>query len=325
MDVESNTPDAEESAMRELGVQVDAAEGRRDTQTPAETPRERPTEPVEASETEVPPQSSAEPTETPESPEPEPELTPEQQLSRDIKTGQFQKRERPETEYSKAQKEQVRKDRTWQNIQAEKEQIRMEKAQWEEQRRMEQLEAVRQNYQPLKQEGLTAKQYYDGAQIFEQEGDHENALKAYRVAAQLDRAEQARYAQMQQVEAEYQWRKGLEEIARFSPDFFDPGKPLGAHLERIIAQHGNRLYQWPNGIQLAAEVAHMLTQMDALKQKDDEIVALKAELEKTNRKGQPARGGYASPRTSDKEFDDMDLNEMEAHLKHLTTEADTWR
>ena len=45
----------------------------------------------------------------PESPEPQP--TAEQQLGRDIKTGQFTKREKPETDYSRAQKEEARKDR----------------------------------------------------------------------------------------------------------------------------------------------------------------------------------------------------------------------
>jgi transposase len=65
--------------------------------------------------------------------------------------------------------------------------------------------------------------------------------------------------------------------------------------------------------------------MDELKEKDDEIIRLKAELEKTHRKGQPARGGYAAPRTGDKDFDEMTLDEQEAHLRHMTAEADSWR
>jgi len=319
MDVEANTPDAEESAMRDLGQQADAVEGRPVEQAAAEAPQAAPPEDAvpespkpEAEVQQQPPES------------PEPEVTPEQQLGRDIKTGQFTKRDRPETDYSRAQKEQERKDRSWQALQAEKEQFRQYASQWEEQQRMAQLEATRQQYQPLKKEGLTAQEYAEGARRFEQEGDWENAYKARNVAAELQQAEYQRTEQMRGVEAEYQWRKGMEEVAKAYPKIWDPNDPIVPHLTRIISENP-WLYYVPQGFQRAAEVAHMLTQIGAMKEKDDEIIALKAQLEKYNRKGQPAKGGYATPRTTDKDFDEMDLNEMEEHLKHLTSEADSWR
>ena len=196
----------------------------------------------------------------------------------------------------------------------------MAQSQWEEQQRMAALEAQRQQYQPLKKEGLTAQEYYQGAQRFEQEGDHENALKAYKVASELGRAEQQRYGQFQEMNAEYEWRKQMQEVGTAYPQIWQ--EPIAGHLQRIIAEN-DWLYRVPGGFKRAAEVAHMLTQMNSLKEKDDEIIAFKAELEKHQRKGQPSKGGYASPRTGEKDFDEMNLDEMEAHLKRMTAEADS--
>jgi hypothetical protein len=316
MDVETLTPDAEETSMRELGIETDAAQGREPVEA-AETPR--PQAPEETPEPPPPPTPERDGTE-PESPEPE--QVAAEKLGRDIKTGQFKKAERPETDYSRAQKEQARKDRSWQALQAEKEQFRMAQSQWEEQQRMAQLEAARQQYQPLKKEGLTAQEYYQGAQRFEQEGDHENALKAYKVASELGRAEQGRYQQMQEVNTEYAWRKQMEELGTQYPQIFQ--EPIVGHLQRIIEQNPD-FYRMRNGFRLAAEGAHLLAQNQLLKEKDDEIIALKAELEKHQRKGQPARGGHASPRMGEKDFDDMDLNEQEAELRRMTAEADNYR
>jgi hypothetical protein len=319
MEPSESAMDSEGEALRDLGHATDMNEGR-----PVEQP-ETPETPERPGETEEP---QAEPQPTPETGEPEeqpelPETEPaaEQQRTRDPVTGKFQK---PDTDYSRAQKEQERKDRSWQALQAEKERFRMMTSQWEEQQRMAQLEQARQTYQPLKKEGLTAQEYYEGAVRFEQDGDHENALKAYKVASELGRTEQQRYAQMQEMEAEYQWRLGMQEVGKVFPEIWNPNHPIVGHLERIISENP-WIYRVPQGFQRAAEVAHMLTQIGAIKEKDDEIVALKAQLEKYNRKGQPAKGGYAAPRTTDKEFDEMNLDEMEAHLKGLTAEADHWR
>ena len=166
------------------------------------------------------------------------------------------------------------------------------------------MKHARQSYQPLKKEGLTAQEYAEGARRFEAEGDFENAYKAHQVALQLAQQEQQRAAQMQGVEHEYAWRKGMEEVTKVYPDIWDPNAPIVGHLERIIAQNP-WIYYVPQGFQRAAEVAHMLTERDQMKEMQDEIVALKAELEKHQRKGQPAKGGYASPRTTDKDFDDI--------------------
>jgi hypothetical protein len=322
MDTETLTADAEESAMRELGVETDAAAGREPEAPSAETTESRApvqeteqtqeTQPPDVGDTEPKPDSSE--TETRGQQQP-------QQRPRDPATGKFQ---RPDTEYSRAQKEQERKDRSWAALQAEKERFRMATTQWQEQQRMAQLEATRKANQPLRRDGLTAKEYYDGALVFEREGDYENAYKAHRVAQEMLQAEQQRGQQMQGVEAEYQWRVGMQEAIKAEPKIADPSSPIAQHLERIIQQNP-WIYYIPQGFQRAAEVAHMLTQMASLSELQDENEKLRADLEKFQRRSQPSRGGHAAPRYGEKDFDEMNLDEQEAHLKAMTAEADKYR
>jgi hypothetical protein len=323
METESLTVDAEEAAMRDLGHQTDLNEGRQPDQSSAETPETR--APGEAPEQQEPQPPETERIEQqPESSETETIQKPEQQKeqpTRDPVTGKFA---RPDTEYSRAQKEQQRKDRSWQALQAEKEQFRMKQTQWEEGQRMAQLEGIRRQYQPLKRDGLTAQEYYQGAMTFEREGDYENAYKAHRVAQELFQAEQGRVQQMQGVEAEYQWRMGMQEAMKGNPEIGNPDSPIANHLERIIAQNP-WIYYIPQGFQRAAEVADMLTKMASLSELQDENEKLRANLERFQRKSQPARGGFASPRMGDKDFDEMSLDEQEAELRRMTAEADNYR
>jgi hypothetical protein len=318
METESITaPDAEEASMRELGIQTDQAQGREVEASQQETPPPRPEPVEEAPEAEVP---TAE--ETPDTEEVAAKQEPEQ-LPRD-KNGQFQKRERTDTDYSRAVKEKARQDRSWSALQAEKEQFRQQQAQWEEQQRLAQLQAQTQQYQPLKKDGLTAQQYYDGAKVFERDGDYENAVKAYKVASEMGRAEQQQYQQFEQANKEYQWRQQMQEVGKAAPQIWDTNDPMHQTLARIIEQNPG-IYNLPNGFKLAAEAAYYVTRESHMKELEDEIVSLKAELEKGRRKGQPARGGYASPSTEAKDFDSMSLDEQESHLRSMTAEADSWR
>jgi hypothetical protein len=189
---------------------------------------------------------------------------------------------------------------------------------------MAQLEQTRKQNQPLRRDGLTAKEYYDGAKVFERDGDYENAYKAHQISQEMFYAEQNRTQQMQGVEAEYQWRKGMQEAIAVEPKIADPSSPIAQHLERIIQQNP-WIYYIPQGFQRAAEVAHMLTKMASLSELQDENEKLRADLERYQRKSMPARGGHAAPRYGEKDFDDMDLNEMESHLKSMTAEADNYR
>jgi hypothetical protein len=322
METESLTMDAEESAMRELGQQTDQEQGR-DTESSAETAEPRAPAEAEVPQAEPQPPDVEVPEQIPDSSETESKPQP-QAKQRDPVTGKFQK---PDTEYSRAVKEAERQDRSWQALNAKKQQLESERLQWEEQRRMEELEAKRAAYQPLRQDGLTAQEYYEGAVRFEKDGDADNALKAYKIASEMGRAEYARFQEMQGVEAEYRWRVAMQQATNQYPDLWNPDNPQLGHLKRIVDEHSDWLYAHPQGqgFKLAAEVAEMLVKMNSLSELQDENEQLRAELEKFRRKGQPAKGGFATPGLGEKDFDEMNLQEMESHLRGLTAEADNYR
>jgi hypothetical protein len=316
MDTETLTVDAEETAMRELGHETDIAEGRPAEGPSAETPDSRaPGREEEIAEPQPP--TTGEPEQTQVSSETEPKQ-PEQ---RDQATGKFQK---PETEYARAQKEQERKERSWQALQAEKENFRRMTTHFQEQQRIRQLEAARATFAPLQKEGLNAAQYYQGYLRFKQEGDFQNAAAALEVALELQNAEQGRMGQVQAVNAEYAWRTGMNEAIQANPAVGDPESPVAAHIERIIAENP-WIYYVPQGFQRAAEVADMLVRMDSISELTDENENLRAQLEKYQRKSQLGKGGSAAPSLGEKDFDDMSLDEQEAHLRRVTQEADAYR
>jgi hypothetical protein len=319
MDTDTLTVDAEEAALRELGQQTDAAEGRPISEAPsAETPEPRAAGQEEQVEQQQPqPPETGEPEQKPVSSETEPK--PEQ--PRDPVTQRFQK---AETEYTRAQKEAERKERSWQALQAEKENFRRMVTQEQERQRIQQLEAARASFAPLQKDGLTAAQYYQGYQRFKQEGDFQNAAAALEVALELQNGEQARIGQVQAVNAEYAWRMGMNEAIQANPAVGDPDSPVAAHIERIIAQNP-WIYHVPQGFQRAAEVADMLVKMDSISELQDENENLRAQLEKYQRKSQPGKGGYAAPRLGEKDFDEMTLDEQEAELNRMTREADNYR
>src|SRR5262245_59461185 len=226
--------DAEGEALRDLGHETDMNEGRIPTQDQsAEQPESRATGEADTPPPQEPqPDETVESEQTPGSSETETRQQP-QPPKQDPVTGRFVK-QKPETDYSRAQKEQARKDRSWQALQAEKEQFRRQQGQWEENQRVQQLAAYRRKCQPLRRDGLTAQEYYQGALVFEKEGDYENAFKAHRMAQEMFQAEQSRTTQRQAVEAEYQWRVGMQEAIKANPEIGDPNSPISDHLARII-------------------------------------------------------------------------------------------
>ena len=190
---------------------------------------------------------------------------------------------------------------------------------------MAQLEAQRQQYQPLKKEGLTAQEYYEGAVRFEQEGDHENALKAYKVASEMGRDRTADVtssssSRKPNTSGAGRCRKSARRCPKSGTRITQSSSTWHGSSSRTLG-----FTVCPKGFQLAAEVASHADARGLAQGKGGRDRSLKAELEKDQRKGQPAKGGFASPRTGDKDFDDMSLDEQEAQLRHMTAEADSWR
>ena len=342
MEVESLTMDAEEQALRDLGRETDRNEYRplpKESSAP-EKPESRAAGEAKSSYAKA---TEDKPPDRGPSDVDEPEIKPDssdlasdiKKRERDEQTGQFKAKQaekaaeiapaKPETEYSRAQKEQERKDRSWQALEAQKAEFRAQQAQWEEKARIAQLQAAQAQNQPIKKDGLTAREYYEGYLRFKQTGDYENAAAALEVAMELNNAEQGRMAQQKEVQAEYMWRTDMDAAVKQLPDLGVPGSPVLQRLDTLIQQNP-WIYYIPHGFLRAAEIADLLVKSDSISELQDENEKLRAELERRNASSQPSRGGAISgARGGEKSFDDMDLDEMEDHLTRQTREADSFR
>jgi len=321
--------DVEESQLRDLGREADQNEGRpiQEDKSADKIPESRAA-------------GEAKPPDRGPSDVEEPEIKPESSdLASDIrkrersssakatedKAAKTEVPAKPETEYSRAQKEQERKDRSWQALEAQKTEFRAQQAQWEEKARIAQLQQAQAQNQPIKKDGLTAREYYEGYQRFKQAGDYENAAAALEVALELNQAEQGRMAQQKEIQAEYMWRTDMEAAVKQLPDLAVPGSPVLQRLDALIQQNP-WIYYIPHGFLRAAEIADLLVKTDSISELQDENEKLRAELESRNAGSQPSRGGAISGgKHGTKSFDDMDLDEQEAELRRMTQEADSFR
>ena len=191
--------DTEEQGLRDLARQTDRNEDRPVESSTSASKQPEIARPVEAKPTDRGPSDVEEPEIKTDSSDLASDI---KKRERDEQTGQFKAQteaktapEKPETEYSRAQKEQERKDRSWQALEAQKAEFRAQQAQWQEQARVAQLQAAAAQNQPIKKDGLTAAEYYEGYKRFKQAGDYENAAAALEVALELNNAEQGRMAQ----------------------------------------------------------------------------------------------------------------------------------
>ena len=121
------------------------------------------------------------------------------------------------------------------------------------------------------------------------------------------------------------WRTDMDAAVKQLPDLAKPGSPVLQRLDNLIKQNP-WIYYIPHGFLRAAEIADLLVKSDSISELQDEVVKLRAELEKRNASSQPSRGGAISgARGGEKSFDDMTLEEMEDDLTRKTREADSFR
>ncbi len=330
--------DAEEQGLRDLGIQQDVTEDRPIPPSVSAEEKASARTAGEAKPTETPPPATGEPEGKPVSSEIEPitEKQPQTGPQKDPVTGKFVKQEQQQAtgeELTREQKEAERKDRSWQRLEAEKQVLRQQQAEWEERTRLTQLDAAR-NIQPLQKEGLDAKGYFQGYQMFKksghqalQEGDPSsatqhfgNALRSLETVMELQQQEASRQAQRDQAQVEYGWRKDMEQVMQHVPDL-KAGTPLAQKVDELVANNP-WLYYIPHGFVRAVEVADMLLKMDSFSELQEELDQLRAFKEKHLAKSQPTNGSSPGGRGGAKSLDDMSLDEGESYLRGVTERAD---
>jgi|ERR1041385_855334 hypothetical protein len=236
--------------------------------------------------------------------------------------------EQQESAYTKAQKEQARKDKTWQQIESEKQAVRRERA--ELQQRQQQIEAerarfIQSNMPRATKDGFSAPDYAKAAEDFARNGDFENAFKAEKTVQDLLAYEQRYYAEQnqkqQQTILEQTFQADLQKAISIDADA-DPnsGSQLSKEMKTLFDEHPYMTFL-PEAPLRAMEIAKMRIGMVELGEARKRIEELEAEKAQRDKASQPIRPGPTQPGQA-RSFDDLTPQEMEAELERASSEAD---
>lgn len=285
----------------------------------------------------APASASPEQTETPaDSGEAQQQQKPEPSKETPPTTPEAQK---PESAFTKAQKEKARREKTWAEINAEKEQLAADRKALEEERKRLAEEQHRQPAKPeAPQSKYSAEDYDAAAKHFEAKGDYELAEQAKAKAAELRTAQQPRPEQgsaaaapQNQVSTPFgampreqfmtTWQGTLERLMKAEPDLANKDSELGRTTAEMLRTYP-LLNHIPTGIQDAVAAAKLTIQARRVPVLEKELAAAKAELERLNKTNSLRGGPPGMPPAAPKSIEDMSLDEAEAAARAAALAAD---
>ena len=240
-----------------------------------------------------------------------------------------------ESEYAakireKKEKEQVRLDKTWENVNRQKEEIEQRRQELE---RREQ-EFVRPQVQS-QQRQFSSKQLFDASQEFKvtakkalENGDYDTfnqqsdlAEKAFENAAQFYELEQKETSDMAQRRHTLTWEQNIKEAFKADPELADPDSALSKEVQSILEVQGKKLWVYPDGFNDAVAIAKMRMDAGSVSGLKETLKKLKAENDRLNGLTGITGGGVTSA-PHKKKFEDLSVDDMASQLKHLAEQAD---
>ena len=247
-----------------------------------------------------------------------------------VATPEVASMERSESEYAakvrdKKEKEQVRLDKTWENVNRQKEEIEQRRQELE---RREQ-EFVRPQVQS-QQRQFSSKQLFDASQEFKvtakkalENGDYDTfnqqsdlAEKAFENAAQFYELEQKETSDMAQRRHTLTWEQNIKEAFKADPELADPDSALSKEVQSILEVQGKKLWVYPDGFNDAVAIAKMRMDAGSVSGLKETVKKLQAEVNRLNGATGLSKGGItAVPQR--KSFEDMDVKDMGQALRRM--------
>lgn len=255
--------------------------------------------------------------------------------------------QKPESPFTKAQKEKERQDRTWKKLDEEKAAHRAEVAKFEQER--QQVSALRAELDALKRQitaapkapskdehGLDAADYDAAAKRYAAEGDEQTAALARRRAEALrtkdrDAAATAPTAPSapagepwQSPEFQQKWSAEAAAIVKAEPELGDPQNPVFQAVAQLVNQspYARFFRAHPDGIRAAVEVAKLQTSAARLPALQKELDTARQEIARLNKLTQPVGGPPAGPAPGKKPLAEMTMDEADAYLRAQAEAAD---
>lgn len=197
---------------------------------------------------------------------------------------------KPESPYTKAQKEQARLSDSWKKLEAEKAEVR--KLQQELQAERAKIAQPKPASTPKKSEP-SAEDYEELAKQYEEEGNTKLAKAAREAASQAREAaknEPKTATGTGAVDAsntpEFQqgWQKSVQELIAEDPELAKPDNPVVQVANNICnhPQYGRFIKSHPDGIKMAVEVAKLVREAGASTQLKTQVTDLTDKLAKAN-------------------------------------------
>lgn len=199
--------------------------------------------------------------------------------------------DKPETAFSKAQKEEARQRSLLANFDKEKEKVRAKEAELaEKERALTQAEQQRRPEATL--HGHTAREYAEAAQQFHKDGDHENAFKSQQAFLQIRQFESQHFQQQAAKAATDAWKAGMESYIKANPKWEYADTPESKAVNAVLESFP-QLGFLPDGFQKACEVAEKFMDAESVTELRATLTEAQAEIAKLRGATQPVAGGPA--------------------------------
>lgn len=221
-----------------------------------------------------------------------------------------------ESKYTKAKKEQERRDRSWQKLEEEKAALRAEKeAIAKEKEEAERAKATAKKYRD--EHGYSAEDYEAFAKTAD---DPDLAERARKKAAEIRAKEQEVKSNSARDEFVSEWNKNLNAVLEETPDLKNEESDIGKELKKVLSER--KVFSMaPDGIKHAVEFVKAQRQAGLVSGLEAKVKDLETEIARLNKlTGLTPSGPSARPGM--KSFDDLSPAEQEAELMRQAEAAD---
>lgn len=257
---------------------------------------------------------------------------PEDEDTQDADTSTKPKDTNSEGKLTKAQKEEMRRDKSWKKLEEEKAALAREKAEWETQKA---IQNQQQAQAPTMDSNALANAFDEIARQFEEAGDFDKADEAKQKATELRANPQAKVQtpQPQQTQAssnpQFQaaWSANLNRALTEFPEMQDTNSDFGKTVQALLKAPDTAQYfnSRADGVYVAAQLTKMKMTALRVPALEKENASLKEEIKKL-RQGMSIPDTGAQGRSGEaKSFESLSLAEQEKFLRRQAEEADASR
>ena len=267
-------------------------------------------------------------------PEPEPEPEPEVETEGEEKSSVsaeddgslITEGETPKP--TREEKDAVRLDKTWRQVNDEKDRQKVEKDRLKSEREaldQERKELERQKAERVTEfkdsEGNTSDDYRKAAQNWHTEGEYERAKWAEQQAKKVEQQAQVAKQQAEQERFRDEFQRNFDQAAEEHPDLNTRTSELYQGVMQLM-QDKPFLASYPEGVKDAVQVVRMRETSSRVKELETKLSGAEKEIEEY--KGKLSIGGSppADRPAGSKSFDDMNDSEREKALEELAGEFD---